>query len=53
MNELKREQMVLSISEKNGMSSASTNANIQVTVMIPTQAPHPTNVLECRCWESR
>ena len=41
----------LSISEKNGMTSAIIQANIHVAATIPTQVAQPTNVLECRCFE--
>lgn len=41
------------MSEKNGMTSAMTNATIQVTAMIAAQVAQPSTVLECRWRESR
>lgn len=42
----KSEHMRLSMSEKKGMTSAITNAMIQVTARMPTHTDHPTTVLE-------
>lgn len=49
----KSELMRLSMSEKNGMTSAMMNANTQVMPTMPIQAPQPTSVFECLCFESR
>lgn len=43
--------MTLSMSEKNGITSAMTNATAHVAAMMPAQADHPTTVFECRCLE--
>ena len=43
----------LSISEKNGMTSAMRNAITHDTATIATHEPQPTSVFECRCSELR
>ena len=45
--------MRLSMSEKKGMTSAMTNAVIQVAPTMPAHEAQPTSVFECRCFESR
>jgi hypothetical protein len=45
--------MRLSMSEKNGITSAIKNANIHVTPIIPAQEAQATKEFECLCSELR
>lgn len=43
--------MRLSMSEKNGITSAMMKAKTHVAATMPAHAAQPTNVFECRCLE--
>ena len=49
----KRELIKLSMSEKNGITSAMTNARIHVAATMPLHVDHATRVFECRCFDVR
>ena len=49
----KREHISESMSEKNGITSAMTNARIHVAATMPLHVDHATTVFECRCFDVR